>query len=94
MQISGVGGQMPIGAAKTNPATPRAEAGPTAGPAFAPQDSLQISDAARALSEADGPADAGRAALLARVKAEIDAGTYDTAEKLESAVGRMLDGLG
>ncbi len=31
-----------------------------------------------------------RAERLARIKAEIDAGTYDTDEKLESAVDRML----
>ncbi|MEM1061649.1 MAG: flagellar biosynthesis anti-sigma factor FlgM [Planctomycetota bacterium] len=97
MQISGVGGGTPVGpgtrvggGAATGDVTPTA----ANGPAFAPQDSLQISDEALALSRPDGASTTPRAELVARIKAEIEAGTYDTADKLEAAVGRMLDDLG
>lgn len=42
----------------------------------------------------DAPSEAGlRLGLIARVRQEIAAGTYDTPEKLEAALGRLLERL-
>lgn len=48
----------------------------------------------------NGPAEVGRADervrhdLVARVRRELEAGTYETPEKLEIALERLLDRLG
>ena len=59
---------------------------PTAGPS----DQLDISPAAEAAAEA---AESGgkRADLVARVRGEIDAGTYETADKLDAALDGLLN---
>ncbi|MCA9237887.1 MAG: flagellar biosynthesis anti-sigma factor FlgM [Planctomycetales bacterium] len=56
-------------------------------------DEVQFSAAAEAAANA---ADAGdfRADLVARVRGEIAAGAYETPDKLESAMQRMLDEIG
>lgn len=48
-------------------------------------------EAGTAISVADGDI---RVDLVRRVRAEIVAGTYDTPEKLEIALGRLLERLG
>lgn len=62
-----------------------------------PQDELQLSGVARMSSEDHGVNEGGtsedRAAKLRRIKAEIEAGTYDTDEKLEIALNRMMNEL-
>jgi len=57
---------------------------------MAPVDQLDISEAGKLMS---GPQDMSdiTAERLAQIKAEIDAGTYDTPEKLETALMRMLN---
>ena len=62
---------------------------PTAGPS----DELDISPAAQAAAQA---AEAGevRAELVARVRSEIAAGTYETPEKLDAALDGLLNELG
>jgi len=52
-----------------------------------PVDELQLSAEAQTASET-GEA---RAAKLAGIKAEIQAGTYDTPERMEAALDRFLD---
>lgn len=66
---------------------PRSDEAPSA-----PSDQLDISAAAAAAAEAaDGEI---RADLVARVRGEIAAGGYDTPDKLEGALSRLLDEIG
>ena len=67
------------------PAARTAEAGPV--------DQVDISPAAAAASQASEAGDV-RSELVARVRSEIAAGTYETADKLGAAVERLLDQLG
>ena len=55
---------------------------------ISPQDEVEISPEARML-EALNPE--VRAEHLAQIKADIDAGTFETPEKLEIALERLLD---
>jgi negative regulator of flagellin synthesis FlgM len=57
------------------------------------QDELQISAAARAAESLQGVPDV-RQARIAAIRAEIAAGTYETADKLDVAVSRLLDEIG
>lgn len=56
-------------------------------------DEVQFSAAAEAAANA---ADAGnfRADLVARVRSEIAAGTYESPDKLDTALNRLLDEIG
>ena len=56
----------------------------------APADQIEISPAAEAAIQA---AEGGeiRADLVARVRSEIAAGTYESPEKLDGALNRLLD---
>lgn len=56
-------------------------------------DEVQISDAARLAEQAGGAADI-RYDRVAEIRAQIAAGTYETPEKLEIAVSRLLDEIG
>ena len=58
---------------------------------ISPQDEVEISPEARALSEALNQSPEPRAEHLAQIKADIDAGTFETREKLEIALERLLD---
>lgn len=62
------------------------------GPASRPQavDQLDISAEAAAASQAGEV----RTDLVNRIKGEIAAGTYETADKLDSALSRLLDEIG
>ncbi|WP_197443547.1 flagellar biosynthesis anti-sigma factor FlgM [Maioricimonas rarisocia] len=53
-----------------------------------PQDEVDISSAARLLDQLNDPQ--VRAARLAEIKAAIDAGTYETEDKLEAALDKLL----
>ena len=61
-------------------------------PPSTPQDELEISDVAKKL-EALAESGELRQARLAQIKAAIEAGEYETPEKLEAAVDRLLDEL-
>jgi anti-sigma28 factor (negative regulator of flagellin synthesis) len=54
-----------------------------------PKDEIMISDAARSLSEMQMDPQV-RAARLAEIKSAIDAGTYDTPQRLEAAIEKMI----
>ncbi|WP_197529141.1 flagellar biosynthesis anti-sigma factor FlgM [Aeoliella mucimassa] len=58
-----------------------------------PVDQLDISPAAQAASESTGT-DGIRNDVVARLRAEIASGTYETPEKLEAAVDRLFDSMG
>jgi len=64
---------------------------PTAGAAGV-SDVVEISTAAALAAKVQEIPDI-RADLVARVKAEIEAGTYVTPERIETAVDRLLDDL-
>jgi flagellar biosynthesis anti-sigma factor FlgM len=73
--------QAPAAAPKTN--TP---------PTAAPRDEVEISSAGRLLDKASQSPEI-RAARLAQIKAGIDAGEYETPEKLEAALEKMLGAI-
>jgi negative regulator of flagellin synthesis FlgM len=66
----------------------RAETSPIA----APRDEVEISSAGRMMNEVASPSEL-RSERLARIKAAIDDGTYETAEKLEAALSRMIGAI-
>lgn len=91
MEVRGPGsisGAVPIG--RTAPTAAPAPAAPAA--YVPPQDEVEISSAARALDSASRTLGV-REQRLEQIKAAIAAGTYETPEKLESAVERLLAGL-
>jgi anti-sigma28 factor (negative regulator of flagellin synthesis) len=55
----------------------------------APRDEIMISDAARSLGELQMDPQV-RAARLAEIKTAIDSGTYDTPQRLEAAIEKMI----
>lgn len=64
---------------------------PTAGKSI--QDELQLSDAARLLDQVDDVPEV-RMDKVASIRAQIEAGTYETPEKLDIALDRLLDEIG
>ena len=58
----------------------------------APRDEVEISSASQMLDDASRMPGI-REQRLATIKAAIDAGTYETPEKLELALNRMLESL-
>jgi negative regulator of flagellin synthesis FlgM len=82
-------GPQAIGAPHTSrPAKP---AGPTAGAPV--QDELQLSSEAQLVDRIRDLPEI-REDRVARIRAEIAAGTYETDEKLQIALGRLLDEIG
>jgi negative regulator of flagellin synthesis FlgM len=66
---------------------------PVVKPGTQQEDTVEISPQARLASKlADVPP--VRSELIARVKAEIQAGTYETSEKLDMAIDRLMDEQG
>lgn len=81
-------------------ATPIQGVRPTSGPTAAaskpplevPQDELELSAASQLTGKTTEGAEATqRAERLARIKSEIEAGSYDTDAKLEAAMLKMFD---
>ena len=64
---------------------------PTEGPQGA--DSLELSPEAEVVGRVQDVPDL-RTDRIAQIRAEIAAGTYETEEKLDVAVGRLLDEIG
>lgn len=87
--LNSIGAAVPIspaGAAK-GPAAP-APAGPVA-----PRDEVDISAVGKMLDEASRVPGV-REQRLAEIKSAIEAGTYETPEKLQIALARMLEQIG
>jgi negative regulator of flagellin synthesis FlgM len=85
---TGVSGAQPV-----NPAHKLHSAQPAAPkPHMTPVDQLDISHEADMVSRMRETPDI-RQDLVSRIRAEIEAGTYETADKLDMAVGRLLDEL-
>lgn len=89
--VSNVG---PVSRTNTgNAAKPTAAESPKS---LASRDVIEFSPAAKEILAADEPAKTEsslRAERLAQIKAQIEAGTYDTDSKFDAAVERMLDEL-
>ena len=81
-----VGGAQPI-----NPVQNVSEAAkPTEATSVSPQDTVEISSAGRMLETLSQSPEI-RPERLAQIKAEIEAGTYETPEKLDAALEKLLD---
>lgn len=87
--LNSVGATAPV--SRTAPATATGPAAPV-GPA-APRDEVEISAVSRMLDDASRTQGV-REQRLEQIKAAIEAGTYDTPEKLEIALDRMLEQIG
>ena len=69
-----------------------AAADPFAAPPIRRQDSVEVSEAARLLAKLAELPDV-RQDLVDRVKAEIEAGSYETTKKLETAIESLAEDL-
>lgn len=91
MEVPGmnpVQGSLPV--QPTQPAGETSSAD-SAGP-VAPRDDVEISEAGRLMQELSEPSDL-RAERLAQIKEAINDGTYETEEKLQVAIERLLNDL-
>lgn len=79
-------GAQPVGPPHTSRAA-QAAAPPRSAPI---EDELQISDAAQMVEQAKQLPDV-RWERVNQIRAQIAAGTYETEDKLEIAIGRLLD---
>ena len=78
------------GAVPVRPTPPAAEPAPTSGTQpISTDDKVEISPAARLLDTASRSSEI-RTERLNQIKAEIEAGAYETPEKLEAALLRLL----
>jgi anti-sigma28 factor (negative regulator of flagellin synthesis) len=88
MEVNGpssIGGAVPVGKKGVDPAPPKvSEARPAT-----PRDEVDISEASRVLDELNRNSEL-RAERLAKIKAAIEDGTYETPEKLEAALRKMI----
>ena len=83
-----VGGAGPVRPAQVAPSQGPAQ--PAPGGLEAPQDEVEISSAARILEQLQTNPEV-RAARLAEIRAAIEAGVYESDDKLSAAVDRLLD---
>jgi negative regulator of flagellin synthesis FlgM len=91
MEVNGPGSiQSPFPIQQPRPADvgPSGEARPVS-----PRDAVEISSAARMLESA-GRSARNSGERLEQIRAAIEAGEYDTPEKLEAALERMFERLG
>lgn len=87
--IGSVGSSLPVGQTRT-----AGNISPEVTAPVRPQDEMTLSaEGTKALEGAAKPASL-REARLAQIKADIDAGNYDTNEKLELALSRMFERIG
>ena len=92
MQVNGPGpvsGNTPIGRTEATGAAAKSEATH----AERPRDEVEISEASRMFNQLSQTS-AVRAERLAQIKAEIDAGVYETPEKLEAALMKLIGEAG
>lgn len=87
--LGSIGASAPIG--RTAPAAGNEK--PAAASPAAPRDEVEISSLGRMLDDASRTPGV-REQRLAQIKAAIEAGTYETPEKLQLALDRMLDQIG
>ena len=93
MQVNGPGsvsGTRPVGRTQPISEVHKPESGK---PALSPRDEVTISKASRMFDRLSQSSEV-RAERLAQIKAEIDAGTYDTPEKMEAALSKLFSEAG
>lgn len=89
MEVNGLGASVPAwSVSHQRPASTPAPAAKA--DAMSPRDEVEISSVGKRLDEASRMPGV-REQRLAQIKAAIEAGTYDTPEKLELALNRMFD---
>ncbi|MBM81249.1 MAG: flagellar biosynthesis protein FlgM [Planctomycetaceae bacterium] len=89
MEVNGPGsvqGAFPVKPVQQTPET----AQPTESQSITPQDEVEISSAGRMMETLNQSSEL-RAERLAQIKSEIESGTYETPDKLEAALERLLD---
>lgn len=90
-QINGIGGNGPVQrVAGASSATNRAAAPAAQAERGRPADRLELSGVSHLLSALKGSKDV-RLDKVAQVRAELDAGTYETDARIDAAVDRLLD---
>ncbi len=91
-RISG-SGESPFRIGNTDRGSTPANAGRTEAPRRERQaDSVSLSNAARSAAKTDATGEV-RGELVARVRAQLDDGTYVTQEKLDDAVRSLVDDI-
>jgi negative regulator of flagellin synthesis FlgM len=91
MEVRGLNSASPLSPINRPEATSPPEKPQAAGP-IAPKDEVEISAVGKLLDDASRISGI-REQRLAEIKAAIEAGTYETPEKLEMALNRMLEQL-
>ena len=92
MQINGVGGAGAAWSVGANRPVASPQATPAAEGVMSPRDEVEISSLGQMLDEASRTGSL-REQRLAQIKSAIEAGVYETPEKLEAAVSRMIERL-
>lgn len=87
--IGSVGGSLPVGQTRT-----AGNVRPEVSTPVRPQDELTLSTEGTQALEGAAKTPSLREARLAQIKAAIDAGTYDTDDKMELALSRMFERIG
>ncbi len=99
MNVSATGSSVAVASTASVSVRARSECqGQEAAPARRGEDTLEVSSMASLLSKSSEGGDRissppVRTGLVDRVRREIASGTYDTPEKLDIALDRMIDGL-
>ncbi len=91
MEVRGLSSARPLSPISRPETTPGPEKTQVAGPP-APKDEVEISAVGKMLDDASRTPGV-REQRLAEIKAAIEAGTYETPEKLELALNRMIEQL-
>jgi negative regulator of flagellin synthesis FlgM len=91
MEVRGLSSASPMAPLGRPEATPGIEKSPGIAPST-PKDEVEISEVGKMLDDASRTHGI-REQRLAEIKAAIEAGTYETPEKLELALNRMVEQL-
>ena len=93
MDVSGIGSVSGATPARAVSPTTSVSQPPTASTVVSPRDQLEISSAGKMLDRLSETPEV-RAERLAQIKEAIENGAYDTDEKLEAALSKMIDSMG
>jgi negative regulator of flagellin synthesis FlgM len=91
MEVRGLSSARPASPVSKPEATSAPRGSTPAGP-VSPKDEVEISSVGKMLDDASRTPGV-REERLAEIRAAIEAGTYETPEKLEIALGRMIEQL-
>jgi negative regulator of flagellin synthesis FlgM len=91
MEVRGLSSANPVSPVNRPESTPAVEKSQATGP-VSPKDEVEISAVGKMLDDASRTPGI-REQRLAEIKAAIEAGTYETPEKLELALARMVEQL-